>query len=86
MMMAAGNVLWGSPIHRGFYQTMFLKFPHIDAVPLGLFTSALLRLNLSNAPWCADYIKNMIDKFLQTYPVPPGLTIDLHTTVRQTCL
>ncbi|KAI0743498.1 Alpha/Beta hydrolase protein [Daedaleopsis nitida] len=61
MMMAAGNILWGSPIHRGFYQTMFLKFPHIEAVPL-------------------DFIKNMIDMFLQTYPVPPGLTIDLHTT------
>ena len=35
MMLAAGNILWGSPLHRGFYQTMFLKFPHIDDVPLG---------------------------------------------------
>lgn len=30
----------------------------------------------------ADFIKNMVDQFLQTYPVPEGLTIDLHTTVR----
>ncbi|KAI0086452.1 hypothetical protein BDY19DRAFT_343649 [Irpex rosettiformis] len=61
LIMATGNNLWGSPIHRGFYQTMFLKFPHVQQAPI-------------------DYIKNMIDKFLVNYPVPPGIPIYLHST------
>jgi len=58
LMMSVGRVLWGSPVHTGYYQTMFLKFPHIDSVPL-------------------DYIKNMIDKFLNAFQGPP---IYLHCT------
>ena len=35
MMNAVGSILWGSPVHSGFYQTMFFKFPAINKVPLG---------------------------------------------------
>ncbi|KAL5522896.1 hypothetical protein ACEPAF_1163 [Sanghuangporus sanghuang] len=30
-----GNILWGSPIHNGFYHTMFTEFPDIGQAPLG---------------------------------------------------
>ncbi|KZT04985.1 alpha/beta-hydrolase [Laetiporus sulphureus 93-53] len=63
MMKAKGKILWGSPLHRGFYQTMFVKFPGIGSAPLDL-----------------DYIKDMVDAFLQTYKVPEGITINLHST------
>ncbi|KAL5522857.1 hypothetical protein ACEPAG_8875 [Sanghuangporus baumii] len=61
MMMSVGKILWGSPIHNGFYHTMFTEFPDIEQAPL-------------------DYIKNMIDSFLQSYEVPEGITINLHST------
>ncbi|KAL5481178.1 hypothetical protein ACEPAI_10119 [Sanghuangporus weigelae] len=61
MVMSVGNILWGSPIHNGFYLTMFTEFPDIGQAPL-------------------DYIKNMIDSFLQLYEVPEGITINLHST------
>ncbi|KAJ7911965.1 Alpha/Beta hydrolase protein [Mycena leptocephala] len=61
MMMVPGSILWGSPIHTGFYQTMFIKFPDIGLAPL-------------------DYIKHMIDNFLQSYNVSPGIAINLHVT------
>lgn len=86
LMMATGNILWGSPLHRGFYETMFLNFPHIDAAPLGSYlfkpivASHLPTADILGLP---DFIKNMIHQFLQTYPVPEGLTIDLHITVNR---
>ena len=48
MQMAVGKILWGSPVHRGFYQTMFLKFPKINTVPLGMSLFHLYALT-SNA-------------------------------------
>lgn len=39
MMMATGNILWNSPIHQGFYQTMFLKFTTIEVIPLSALGS-----------------------------------------------
>ena len=35
MMNAVGSILWESPVHSGFYQTMFFKFPAINKAPLG---------------------------------------------------
>ncbi|KAJ3766462.1 Alpha/Beta hydrolase protein [Lentinula raphanica] len=61
MTMAIDKILWGSPIHQGFYQTMFLEFPNLASAPL-------------------DYIKRMIDTFLQTYVVPSDVNIYLHVT------
>ena len=82
MMNAVGSILWGSPVHSGFYQTMFFKFPAINKVPLGKseLSPDLKAVFVSHKD--VDFIKGMIDTFLQQYDVPDGITINLHVTVR----
>ena len=76
---AAKPILWGTPIHNGFYHTIFTPFAAIGEAPL----SRSIPLTCANETLTErlDYIKIAIDDAIRYFVNDPGTTTYLHTTV-----
>lgn len=83
LVEASSPHLWGTPVHNGFYKTLFNEFNGIGEAPIS--ASGLLRHipSKDEVPneFSTGYIKKMIDIYAQTIAINPDVITYFHIAV-----